>query len=393
MTNRSVERAPLFCVPATGSPERAFSALGSCLSATLRVHELPAREPGGEGGIAAAAESCLRAIGQVHTSGDIHLLGHLDGGPVALEIALRMQRAGGTVASVTLVDSGVPPGDGDAIGNDRGEAFQGLLEALERGAEHTFGYAPLALAPLDVATRRELVSERLKRCGFMVQGVSPRELDGPLPALPGDDAPSAPYAGLVRLVLLRNPALDEAGNLRRWAAQVAGWRRWTPGLAAYICLANRNNILQLPKVVTLASRLTEAPLVVTDGRLIPGHLMVGDWALPGVPLSYIDIPALWAFCPHRVECVEFAEICVKPLDLAEHAANRAATARYQRADTSFPGFVVDGMPNPCDLRYRMIDGRRRIHKLMAAGLDRGEFYVFDSKELAPFVRTVQLQAS
>ena len=218
MTNQSVERASLFCVPAAGSPESSFAALGTCLRASVRVHELPPREPGGEGGIAAAAESCFRAIREVHTSGDTHLLGHLDGGPVALEIALRMQRVGGTVASVTLVDSDAPPGDGDAIRNGRGEAFQGLLEALERGAERTFGYSPLALGPLDEATRRELASKRLRRCGFMVRGVSPRELDGPLPALPGADAPSGPYAGLVRLVLLRNAAQDEAGNLRRpWA--------------------------------------------------------------------------------------------------------------------------------------------------------------------------------
>jgi pimeloyl-ACP methyl ester carboxylesterase len=382
-----MRHAPLFCVPAAGGAADCFAALGTCVSTGLQLHVLPARLGGRQdGGSAAAVEACLRAIRAARTPGDVHLLGHLDGGWVALETALRLPAAGSAVASVTLVDSDVPPGHGDApVENGRGEAFLALLEALERGAERSFGFAPTETGALDEPARRELVSERLRRCGYLVQGMGPGELRAPFPpSLGTGDPPPCPRAGVVRLILLRSSP-DEAADLKRWAGQVAAWRRRAPDLVAYFCLGKRETILQPPRVLRLAARLTEAPLVVADGRRLPGHVVAGEWALPGVAHGFVDVPALWAFTPHRApSALRFADICVKSMDPKETAAER-----YRRADTSFPGFVVDGMPNPCGRRYRMIDGRRRIYQLMEAGRDRGDFYVFRPDEVVPFTRRVE----
>jgi hypothetical protein len=57
--------------------------------------------------------------------------------------------------------------------------------------------------------------------------------------------------------------------------------------------------------------------------------------------------------------------------------------RYARSDTKYPGIVTTGH-NPHDNKYRMIDGRRRIHKLLSSGVTKSNFYVIPWAELRPF---------
>jgi hypothetical protein len=47
--------------------------------------------------------------------------------------------------------------------------------------------------------------------------------------------------------------------------------------------------------------------------------------------------------------------------------------RYQMANTNYP-MIVSQMDNPCGKKYRLIDGRHRIHKLMDEGKNEGLFY-------------------
>ena len=57
--------------------------------------------------------------------------------------------------------------------------------------------------------------------------------------------------------------------------------------------------------------------------------------------------------------------------------------RYDEADIKYPGIITTG-PNPYDNEYRMVDGRRRIHKLLSNGVIESNFYVIMWEELRPF---------
>tara|TARA_B100000214_G_scaffold291104_1_gene220805 strand:- start:116 stop:541 length:426 start_codon:yes stop_codon:yes gene_type:complete len=57
--------------------------------------------------------------------------------------------------------------------------------------------------------------------------------------------------------------------------------------------------------------------------------------------------------------------------------------RYDEADIKYPGIITTG-PNPYDNEYRMVDGRRRMHKLLSNGVIESNFYVIMWEELRPF---------
>ena len=57
--------------------------------------------------------------------------------------------------------------------------------------------------------------------------------------------------------------------------------------------------------------------------------------------------------------------------------------RYDEADIKYPGIITTGH-NPHDNEYRMVDGRRRIHKLLSNGVAKSNFYVILWEELRPF---------
>lgn len=112
--------------------------------------------------------------------------------------------------------------------------------------------------------------------------------------------------------------------------------------------------------------------------------MWGDWALPGLNTSYLDLAKMVRWLPGRKpSTIPLDEICVKPGDWFGH--DEFSDERFERADTRFPGIIVHDMPNPCNLPYRMVDGRRRYEKLRRDRQREGIFFVFSFTEIQPFV--------
>lgn len=103
-------------------------------------------------------------------------------------------------------------------------------------------------------------------------------------------------------------------------------------------------------------------LIVSSPSQIPGHSMYGDWALPGRPYCYLAME----------------ELCFGNDDFQG--------PRFAQADPRHPGILVRNMPNPCQLPYRMIDGRRRLEKLRRQAAVSGYFVVFEYDEVRPFIR-------
>jgi len=126
-------------------------------------------------------------------------------------------------------------------------------------------------------------------------------------------------------------------------------------------------------------------LIVNSAAEIPGHSMYGDWAIPGREYSYISLIDL----AHKHGAgrdpvpIHHAEICAKPGNWSGH--DDFSGKRFDAADPRYPGLLVENMPNPCNLRYRMVDGRRRLEKLRRMGITQSLFVIFDYAEALPFI--------
>lgn len=113
--------------------------------------------------------------------------------------------------------------------------------------------------------------------------------------------------------------------------------------------------------------------------------MYGDWALPGREYSYISLVDLVRErgTNLRPRPIAHVDICAKPGDW--FGGDDFSGPRFSEADPQFPGILVAGMPNPCALPYRMVDGRRRLEKLNRMGITESPFYVFDYQETLPYI--------
>ena len=59
--------------------------------------------------------------------------------------------------------------------------------------------------------------------------------------------------------------------------------------------------------------------------------------------------------------------------------------KYSTADPAYPGIVIENAPNPYDNKYRMIDGRHRIMKLLHSGVTSSQYYVLDYDEIKKYI--------
>ncbi|HEU0299361.1 MAG TPA: alpha/beta fold hydrolase, partial [Longimicrobium sp.] len=254
---------PLFCVPGAGASAASFTDLAGCLDPARPVHAFQPR--GLEGGlphttVAAAAESYLQALQRVQPAGPVHLLGHSFGGWVALEMALRLSKAGRTVGSLAILDSEVPGEDGNRAGEyDAREAFLNLVEVFELTAERSLGIVPDEIAGLDEEGLLALLHGRLVPLGLLPRRSEPEVLRGTLrtfaAALRSAWTPDEPYPYPLDLVMLHDPRYNPETNQLRMAETVRLWRRWAPALTLTIGTGSHVTALKQPHVTGLAAHL------------------------------------------------------------------------------------------------------------------------------------------
>jgi len=260
--------APVFCVPGAGTSVTSFIDLSGCVDPSWPVFGLQPR--GMEGTtvphttVQAAAEDYLRAVHAACPEGPVHLLGHSFGGWVALEMALRLRRAGRAVASLTILDSEVPDESEAPIREYDGvEAFLKLVEVLELTAERPLGISPADARARDEAGRLKLLHGKMLQHGLITARSTPEALYGPLRTfarcLRTPYAPSGVYPDPLRLVLVDDPRRDADANRAQFARTVQGWSRWAPGLVFSVGAGNHVTALKPPHVAALAALLAEEP--------------------------------------------------------------------------------------------------------------------------------------
>lgn len=114
--------------------------------------------------------------------------------------------------------------------------------------------------------------------------------------------------------------------------------------------------------------------------------MTGDWQLQGKPEMVIDIPKVIQLINYRkLEPVELDIDCIayKELDSID-----TKEARYIVANTNYAGIVVEGMENPYNKKYRLIDGRHRLLKTLKANKDTFKVYVLQTKDIDKFYQVL-----
>jgi len=256
------DHTPVFCVPGAGDSVTGFISLTDAFGPHWPIHGL---QPRGLDGrtvpyslVETAAEAYLQAIDSVQPNGPVHLLGHSFGGWVVFEMAQRLAARGREVASLTLIDSESPGGNGvvgkpyTAMG-----VLERLIETMQLAAGKSLEVDRAAFAAQDDAGQMRLLHAGMVRVGLLPQRSATDSMRGPArafgTALRTRYQPSSIYTGPVRLVLADDPVLDAAGNQREQQAMVDGWRRCAPDLTVWRGPGNHFTLLKAPHVQHLAS--------------------------------------------------------------------------------------------------------------------------------------------
>ncbi|WP_322843822.1 non-ribosomal peptide synthase/polyketide synthase [Pseudomonas sp. B33.4] len=254
--------APIFCVPGAGDSVTGFIHLTEALGPEWPIFGLQPRGLDGSGvphsQVEAAAKCYLQAVEQLYPQGAVHLIGHSFGGWVAHAMAVQLQAAGREVASLTLIDSESPGGNGTAgKPYTTTAALERLIETLQLSSGKSLGIDPLAFAEADDTMQMSLLHEGMVRAGVLSARSSAQAMHGPVrtfaTALRTVYQPPLAYTGPVRLALVDDPTLDAWGNQREQAAMVEGWQRQVADLAVWYGPGNHFTILKAPNVFSLAA--------------------------------------------------------------------------------------------------------------------------------------------
>ncbi|MGX1174673.1 non-ribosomal peptide synthetase [Pseudomonas sp. R151218B TE3479] len=256
------DRAPIFCVPGAGDSVTGFIGLTDAFGPEWPIHGLQHRGLDGSTEpfslVETAAQAYLDAIDKVQPEGPVHLLGHSFGGWIVFEMAARLHARGRKVASLTLIDSESPGGNG-VVGKPYTATgvLNRLIEAMQLASGKSLGIDATVFGTQDDTAQMRLLHAGMVRAGMLPQRSAVDSMRGPArafgTALRTVYQPQHRYTGPVRLVLANDPTLDTAGNKREQEQMIEGWRKHIPDLSIWYGPGNHFTILKAPHVHHLAA--------------------------------------------------------------------------------------------------------------------------------------------
>ena len=119
----------------------------------------------------------------------------------------------------------------------------------------------------------------------------------------------------------------------------------------------------------------------------------GDWRLEGYEKSVIELKNLRTLLTKdKLENIKLDDIAWKGKNLYPQKSGNncycCAGKKYRDCNTKYPLIIAKNASNPFNDKYRMIDGRHRIQKLLLNGHTEGLSYVFDYSEIKNFINIV-----
>ncbi|MHA6885078.1 non-ribosomal peptide synthase/polyketide synthase [Ralstonia pseudosolanacearum] len=259
----SHRRESIVCIPGAGDGVVRFMHLAEALGGARPLYGMQPRGVDGwrvpHSTVEAAAAAYVRALDAGQVARGIHLIGHSFGGWVALEMALQLQAAGRTVASLTLLDCEAPGSEAGWLGRTytATAVLAKFVEAVELALGRSLGIDPAQLHAADEAEQWRLIHAGMVGAGLIPRRSQPGMLRGPIrtfgTALRTPYRPGRLYTGPVRLVLADDPALSREANEREQCRTVSELRGWAPDLVAWRGPGNHFSLLTPPDVQQVAA--------------------------------------------------------------------------------------------------------------------------------------------
>lgn len=255
----------VFCCPGAGDSITRFIALAGQLGSGMTVQGLQPRGIDGLGlphtTVQAAAQGMLRAMLAQRPRGPLHLIGHSFGGWIAFELAHLLARAGRPAASLTLVDSEAPGGDG-RVGREylHHEALERFCDLVDMAAPRPLGLQRAALRMARPDERLPMLHQAMVGAGMFSPRTQPAVLTGPFRTFcaalrtryrPVDQP--LPAATRVSLVCVGDSRLTPVQNAEINRATELGWRALAPQLVYWDGPGNHMTVLAAPQVQQLGA--------------------------------------------------------------------------------------------------------------------------------------------
>ena len=118
----------------------------------------------------------------------------------------------------------------------------------------------------------------------------------------------------------------------------------------------------------------------------------GNWEFENYKLKTLDLTYIYdnMLTNDRLQTIKHNEIAWRykhhfPYNVGQNCPCCKGEA-YVNCDPSIPGIIAFNCSNPYDNKYRMLDGRHRIMRLLFEGKSESKFYVFDFNEIKKFIR-------
>ncbi len=117
------------------------------------------------------------------------------------------------------------------------------------------------------------------------------------------------------------------------------------------------------------------------------HVAEGEWYLEQPDtVALLDAVSLFRYAKHKklpvleLNCHEIAHKGFEAID--------ENSQRFKLADVQYPLLVSEGLHNPLNKKYRMLDGRHRLKKLLQSGITHVNAYVIPKDIVMQFCNYV-----